>query len=187
MKPMQIAVLVTIGWLSTSIGAMAAPNAMMNRDSDVLETSNPSSEIINFVEEEQEVEVLSCGATRCKIKIPGPDGYVRKSFLDMYEEEEEEAVPDLQYGPDTCEDGFVWREAIPGDHVCVTPAARAEAATENAIAGSRVDPGGAYGPNSCIAGFVWREAYRGDVVCVTSFRRTQVENENSDGPSHRVQ
>jgi hypothetical protein len=30
----------------------------------------------------------------------------------------------LPYGPDTCIQGFVWREAGPGDVVCVTPAVR---------------------------------------------------------------
>lgn len=92
----------------------------------------------------------------------------------------------LPYGPDTCKQGFVWRDAIPGDHVCVIPQRRAIAANENATAGLRVDPNGAYGPNSCKQGFVWREAYQGDVVCVTAARRTQVHQENIDGPSHRV-
>lgn len=96
------------------------------------------------------------------------------------------AAPPLPYGPDTCNDGFVWRDAIPGDHVCVTPASRSEAAHENAIAGSRVDPTGAYGPNTCKPGFVWRESYSGDVVCVTGARRSAVQQENIDGPSHRV-
>lgn len=96
------------------------------------------------------------------------------------------AAPSLPYGPDTCNDGYVWRDAIPGDHVCVTPASRAEAAHENAIAGSRVDPTGAYGPNTCKPGFVWREAYSGDVVCVTGARRSAVHQENINGPSHRV-
>jgi len=92
----------------------------------------------------------------------------------------------LPYGPDTCVPGYVWRDAIPGDHVCVTPDRRTAAAHENAIAGSRVNPAGAYGPNTCVAGFVWREAYSGDVVCVTGARRTAVHQENIDGPSHRV-
>lgn len=94
--------------------------------------------------------------------------------------------PTLPYGPDTCIDGFVWRDAIPGDHVCVTPDRRTLAANENATAGLRVDPTGAYGPNSCMAGFVWREAYVGDVVCVTPDRRSQVYQENVDGPNNRV-
>jgi len=94
--------------------------------------------------------------------------------------------PPLPYGPDTCKQGYVWRDAIPGDHVCVKPQVRALTANENAIAGSRVNPLGAYGPNSCKVGFVWREAYQGDKVCVTGIRRTKVKNENLNGPSHRV-
>jgi hypothetical protein len=196
MRPIQfasVAVLVAAGLASTTFAAMAAPNAAMNRDSNVRATSNSSSEVVNYVEEDQEVQVLQCGSTRCKIKIPGPDGWVRKSYLDFFEDEEEEEepappppAPDLPYGPDTCKQGYVWRDAIPGDHVCVTPDRRSAAANENAIAGSRVDPGGAYGPNSCVSGFVWREAYAGDVVCVTGERRTQVKQENIEGPSHRV-
>jgi hypothetical protein len=36
-----------------------------------------------------------------------------------------------QYGPDTCRNGFVWREAFPGDHVCVRPWVRAQASRDN--------------------------------------------------------
>lgn len=43
----------------------------------------------------------------------------------------------LPYGPDTCIQGFVWREAFDGDVVCVTPAVRSQAAGDNAAAGSR--------------------------------------------------
>ncbi len=96
------------------------------------------------------------------------------------------AEPELPYGPDTCKSGYVWRDAIPGDHVCVRPNRRSTAAHENSIAGSRVNPGGSYGPNTCKVGFVWREAYAGDVVCVSGARRSQVRQENMDGPSHRV-
>jgi len=95
-------------------------------------------------------------------------------------------APALPYGPDTCKSGYVWRDAIPGDHICVRPARRSKAAHENSIAGSRVNPAGAYGPNTCKPGFVWREAYAGDVVCVSGARREQVRRENRDGPSHRV-
>ena len=94
--------------------------------------------------------------------------------------------PALPHGPDTCKSGYVWRDAIPGDHVCVRPARRSAAAHENSIAGSRVNPAGAYGANTCRVGFVWREAYAGDVVCVSPARRTQVRLENRDGRSHRV-
>jgi hypothetical protein len=40
------------------------------------------------------------------------------------------------YGPDTCISGFVWREAAPGDNVCVT-AVRDATKADNAQAASR--------------------------------------------------
>lgn len=96
------------------------------------------------------------------------------------------AEPALPYGPDTCKRGYVWRDAIPGDHACVRPSRRSAAAHENAIAGSRVNPAGAHGPNTCRSGYVWREAYAGDVVCVSPSRRSQVRRENESSPRHRV-
>jgi hypothetical protein len=36
-----------------------------------------------------------------------------------------------QYGPDTCRTGYVWREAYPGDHVCVRPWVREQAKRDN--------------------------------------------------------
>ena len=63
----------------------------------------------------------------------------------------------LPYGPDTCASGYVWRDAAPNDHVCVSPAARAHAAAENAAGPAHLSPsGGAYGPNTCLPGYVWR-------------------------------
>ena len=132
MTSKRIAVFVALGLLSTT-AAMAEPNGVMNRDSNVRQTSSNSSPTINYVEEDQEVLVLSCTSNRCKIKIPGPDGWVRKSYIDLYDEEEEAdpappPAPDLPYGPDTCKNGYVWRDAIPGDHVCVVPDSRSTAA-----------------------------------------------------------
>jgi hypothetical protein len=43
----------------------------------------------------------------------------------------------LEYGPDTCLPGYVWREAFPGDHVCVTEETRAQAAYDNSQALAR--------------------------------------------------
>jgi hypothetical protein len=92
----------------------------------------------------------------------------------------------LPYGPDTCIQGFVWREAQSGDTVCVTPATRDTTAQDNAAAAGRVDPGGAYGPNTCKQGFVWREAYGGDVVCVTPATRSQAASDNSAAASRKA-
>lgn len=93
----------------------------------------------------------------------------------------------LPYGPDTCRQGFVWREAYPGDHVCVTPETRAQAAYDNRAARGRWQPGGgAYGPYTCRQGFVWREARPGDVVCVTPDIRAQTADDNRHAASRRA-
>ncbi|MEO9231097.1 MAG: hypothetical protein ABI216_19420 [Devosia sp.] len=189
----SVTILATVALLTTAMAATAAPNATMNDDSDVYADKSISSDIINSVEDGDDVTVKSCSGKWCFIKVPGPDGWVRKKFLDFYDATPPSPpvppappAPDLPYGPDTCKTGFVWRDAIPGDHVCVTGGSRSTVASENASAGARVDPAGAYGANSCVAGYVWREAYVGDVVCVTPPRRTAVKQENIDGPSHRV-
>lgn len=94
---------------------------------------------------------------------------------------------DLPYGPDTCVQGFVWREAFPDDHVCVTAETRAQAAEDNKQASARREPGGgAYGPDTCLQGYVWREARPGDHVCVTAETRAQAAEDNSRAASRRA-
>jgi hypothetical protein len=69
------------------------------------------------------------------------------------------SLPYGPYGPDTCVAGYVWREAVPGDHVCVSWNTRSQAWADNAAAADRRVPGGgAYGPDTCLAGYVWRDA-----------------------------
>ena len=85
----------------------------------------------------------------------------------------------------TCGSGYVWREARPTDHVCVTPESRFLASVENSRASQRWMTG-AYGPHTCIEGFVWREAFEGDDVCVTPVRRDQVLEENRLANSRRA-
>jgi hypothetical protein len=80
---------------------------------------------------------------------------------------------------DRCLLGYVWREARPSDHICVTGARRAATAQENSLAASRRSPtGGPFGPETCLQGFVWREAFSGDHVCVPPTTRSLVANEN---------
>jgi hypothetical protein len=87
----------------------------------------------------------------------------------------------------TCRPGFVWREAFPGDTVCVTPERRAQVRFDNSRANARREPhGGAYGPATCIPGYVWREAREGDVVCVTPEERALVREENRTAATRRV-
>jgi hypothetical protein len=86
-----------------------------------------------------------------------------------------------------CLTGFVWRDARPGDKVCVTPDTRSRTAAENRAAASTRSPtGGAYGPNTCKSGFVWREAYAGDAVCVVPSSRQQAASDNAQGPQRVV-
>ncbi len=83
-----------------------------------------------------------------------------------------------------CLQGYVWRQAYSGDYVCVTPATRAQAATDNAAAVSRVQSGGgAYGQYTCIQGYVWRQVVPDDYTCVTSAVRAQAASDNSQAGS----
>ena len=86
-----------------------------------------------------------------------------------------------------CRSGYVWREAVAGDFVCVSPDTRAQAARDNSEAAVRREPGGgASGPNTCRSGYVWREARPGDVVCVTPEVRAQTARDNAAAASRRT-
>jgi hypothetical protein len=88
---------------------------------------------------------------------------------------------------DTCLKGYVWREAVANDHVCVTPAVRTQTRQDNALADSRRDPnGGPYGPDTCLSGYVWREAVANDHVCVTPATREQARSDNAAADSRRA-
>jgi hypothetical protein len=59
------------------------------------------------------------------------------------------------HGPLTCLDGYVWRQATPRDHVCVTPEVRAQAAQDNRLAPSRASATSTtFGPDLCGPGYV---------------------------------
>jgi len=83
---------------------------------------------------------------------------------------------------------YVWRLAIPSDHVCVTDESRRQVQLENERAPQRrqADGRGAYGPDTCLSGYVWREAFDGDTVCVSVERRAQTKNENSLALQKRI-
>ena len=96
------------------------------------------------------------------------------------------ALADGNYGADTCLNGYVWREAVPADHVCVTGQVRTQTAQENSLAAARRSPtGGPYGPDTCLQGYVWREAFAGDHVCVYPSSRDQARNDNLNAALRR--
>ncbi|WP_433258033.1 hypothetical protein ACQPYK_22235 [Streptosporangium sp. CA-135522] len=88
-------------------------------------------------------------------------------------------------GPDTCVQGFVWREARPSDLVCVTPAIRDQTTHDNNVKYTRW-VSGPYGPHTCSTGFVWREAFVGDDVCVTPAVRSQARADNAQAAGRKV-
>ncbi|MFC4008408.1 hypothetical protein ACFOY2_14345 [Nonomuraea purpurea] len=88
-------------------------------------------------------------------------------------------------GPDTCLVGFVWREARPTDHVCVTPKVRDRTKVENRLKYTNWVPG-AYGPHTCIKGMVWREAFAGDDVCASPRSRDEARRDNAAAADRRV-
>jgi len=121
-----------------------------------------------------------------KILDPQPAVESNKAITDLVcqdgDRDREDSLQDgsPQHGHDSCKQGFVWREAVPHDHVCVTPAVRKQAAIDNAQASDRKEPnGGRYGPDTCQPGFVWREATPYDHVCVIEETRAQAKSDNS--------
>jgi hypothetical protein len=86
---------------------------------------------------------------------------------------------------DMCKQGFVWRDAVAEDRVCVTPATRDQAKRDNAAAGGRWTPG-PYGPETCKDGYVWREVTPKDRVCVTPEVRDRVLDDNSQSAARKV-
>jgi hypothetical protein len=128
------------------------------------------------------------GGLRYTVKVQGCNrNLLGESSCTPWYEDSIVATSHLPYGPDTCRQGFVWREANPNDHVCVTPQTRSRTADENRLAQSRRNPGGGpYGPNTCRQGFVWREAFPGDHVCVAPSVRTQAAEDNRLAASRRV-
>jgi hypothetical protein len=78
-----------------------------------------------------------------------------------------------------CIAGYVWRQAIREDHVCVTLETHMRTLQDNDLAGSRRNPaGGPYGADSCKEGYVWRDAFDGDRICVTPDTRAQAKVDN---------
>jgi hypothetical protein len=91
------------------------------------------------------------------------------------------------FSADTCKQGFVWREAIKDDHICVTPETRSRAASDNLSAAARRSPnGGPSGADTCKEGFVWREAAPSDHVCVTPEVRTSTAADNNLAAERRA-
>jgi hypothetical protein len=89
-------------------------------------------------------------------------------------------LPSLHAQSNGCKAGYVPREAVSGDNVCVTPAEHEQALTDNRTENKRHQRDS----DRCIPGYVWREAQSGDHVCVTHEVREQTKQENEQTASH---
>ena len=85
---------------------------------------------------------------------------------------------------DKCKSPYVWRQATPDDHVCVTQATHEKTLQDNSLAPSRRDQkGGGYGADTCLSGYVWRDSFEGDHICVMPDIRDQAAQDNRDAAS----
>jgi hypothetical protein len=104
---------------------------------------------------------------------------VALNFIHPFSNSNSTLTPTPSVSPsDTCIQGYVWREAGPGDHVCVTPKTRSDTAYDNSQADQRHVPGS----DTCIQGYVWREAFANDNVCVLPITRANAQYDNSQAP-----
>lgn len=118
---------------------------------------------------------------------------------------------DLPYGPDTCTSGFVWRDGVPGDHICVPPERRQKVADDRQTGRTRMaqnDPAltdltggcspalrdrpqvtaGCWQEPKCLEPFVPRDIPGEDaLVCVDQKEADTIKQENSNPTANRVQ
>jgi hypothetical protein len=69
--------------IATAGASMAATWAWVDKDSKVRADHHLASEAVNQVWEGQKVQVIAKWNTWYKLKIPGPDGWVRRTVLDF--------------------------------------------------------------------------------------------------------
>lgn len=95
------------------------------------------------------------------------------------------AAEALPYGPYTCQNGNVWREAFANDQVCVTPTDRSTVAQENASGPYHTNYYTPY-PYWCLNGYVWRQAKPTDYVCVVPASRDRERANDASAESRLV-
>jgi TIR domain len=103
----------------------------------------------------------------------------RRQMEPTRQADEQRAAQVRDHENGVCLTGFVWRDARPGDKVCVTPETRQRTVDENRSASLRHEPaGGPYGAKTCRQGYVWREAFVGDATCVPPESRQAAAADN---------
>lgn len=85
------AFIATAALLVTSTAAFAAPNAMADADANLRKNPKNSSQAVNSVDEGDLLTITKCQGSWCFAKVPGPDGWIKKSLLVPLDEDEEPA------------------------------------------------------------------------------------------------
>ena len=78
-KIITAALAVTVVITGTA-AAMASP-AVASYNASV--RNHPGGSAVNYVSAGQPVNVVGCNGNWCKVKVPGPDGWVKASVLDF--------------------------------------------------------------------------------------------------------
>jgi hypothetical protein len=152
-------------------------------------TNGPQAPIVGFLNGIQ--EPLAYGeflSTRSPGVLVITNGYLGTSrILDFHDVAhplviDPVSIPAFTYS--TCLPGFVWRQAVPGDAVCVTAATELNIQQQNLLGPSRTDPN--YLVHVCLPGFVPRQADSHDNVCVTQADHDEVSFDNLLAPSRRA-
>jgi SH3-like domain-containing protein len=92
MKRTALFVAIALSAMATSTGVALAEDAYVLRDSDVY-ANRTGNRVVNEVEEGDIVDVRECRGQRCRVRIPGEDGWVRANRLAEYDEDEDDYVP----------------------------------------------------------------------------------------------
>lgn len=83
-RALKVSAAAAVVVLATAGASMAAQWAWADQDSKVRYNHNTSSPTVNWIEEGQKVRVIASWGSWYKIKIPGDDGWVKKSVLDFH-------------------------------------------------------------------------------------------------------
>ncbi len=82
-RMLKIAAVASVATLATAGASFAATWAWVDHDATVRANHTSMSPGINYVEEGDKVRVIASWGNWYKIKIPGPDGWVKANVLDF--------------------------------------------------------------------------------------------------------
>ena len=89
--------------LAAGSGAAWAANATMTDDANVYAKASTKSQIVNEVYEDDDVTVTKCVKNFCFLKIKNePDGWVRSKYLVLWDDEDDDFVPQKKPGVSVC-------------------------------------------------------------------------------------